>query len=309
MTPPEPHEDETGNVAARVRRSMDVLPPAERRAARTLLAAYPVAGLETVSRFAERAGVSAPTIVRLVARLGFSGYPEFQRSLRHEVDARMGSPVEQYAQDRRIPAGTAVLPYVSETFARILAATFDELPPTEFSAAVDLLCDPRRRILLAGGRFSRNVAVYLASHLQILRPDVRSVADGGVARLAAAADLRRGDVVVVFDFRRYDDDLLRLSRRVAEHGGVVVLFTDRWLSPVAEVARHVLPARVESPSPFDSLVPALALAEGVVTAVTERLGDAGRARAERIEAETAALRGDVDPATPPARNSIFSVER
>lgn len=271
---------------------MDALSPAERKAARTLLSAYPVIGLETVSRFAERAGVSAPTIVRFVARLGFSGYPEFQRSLRHEVDARMGSPVQQYAQERAIPEGEALLPYVSGTFAQMLASTFEDVPPSEFSGVVTLLCDPRRRILLVGGRFSRTLAVYLASHLQILRPDVHVVADEGVARVTTAADLRRGDVLVVFDYRRYDDDTLRLAHRAAASESVVVLFTDRWLSPVADVARHVLPARVESPSPFDSLVPALALAEAVVTAVTEELGDEGRARAERIETESVALRRD-----------------
>src|SRR5439155_534416 len=76
-----------------VRLRLDSLSPAERRLARVLLASYPIAGLESVARFAERAGVSPPTVTRFITKLGFHGYPEFQESLRHEVQARLSSPL------------------------------------------------------------------------------------------------------------------------------------------------------------------------------------------------------------------------
>ena len=46
-----------------------------------LLASYPIAGLESVARFAERAHVSPPTVTRFITKLGFRGYPEFQETL------------------------------------------------------------------------------------------------------------------------------------------------------------------------------------------------------------------------------------
>jgi DNA-binding MurR/RpiR family transcriptional regulator len=63
----------------------------------------------------------------------------------------------------------------------------------------------------------------------------------------------------------------------------VILFTDPWMSPAAEVAEVVIPSRVESPSPFDSMVPALAVVETLIAAVTERLGSSARKRLEAIE--------------------------
>ncbi|WP_308439835.1 MurR/RpiR family transcriptional regulator [Streptomyces zaomyceticus] len=51
--------------------------PVERRVARVLLAACPSVGLETVAAIADRAGVSAPTVLRFVACLGFAGFPDF----------------------------------------------------------------------------------------------------------------------------------------------------------------------------------------------------------------------------------------
>ena len=55
-------------VAEGVRAVLGDFSASERKVARSLLAAYPVAGLETVAQLAERAGVSPPTVVRFVSR-------------------------------------------------------------------------------------------------------------------------------------------------------------------------------------------------------------------------------------------------
>src|SRR4029077_16541449 len=83
-------------VAELVRSCLNGLSPAERKLARVLLASYPIAGLESVARFAERAGVSPPTVTRFITKLGFKGYPEFQEVLRQEVQARLSSPLARY---------------------------------------------------------------------------------------------------------------------------------------------------------------------------------------------------------------------
>src|ERR1700746_331058 len=86
-------------VGEGARHRLDSLSPAERRLARVLLASYPIAGLESVARFAERAGVSPPTVTRFITKLGFRGYPEFQENLRHEVQARLSSPLARYRDE------------------------------------------------------------------------------------------------------------------------------------------------------------------------------------------------------------------
>lgn len=276
-------------VAALVRAAMGGLSAGERKVARALLAAYPVAGLGTAAELGEQAGVSAPTVVRFVAHLGFPGYAAFQRALRHEVHVRMGSPLEQYAEQREVPPGEELLPFVSSTFARTLQASFAELPASEFERAVDLLADPRLHVHVVGGRFSHVLADYLVAHLQMLRAHVGTVPGDEFSRITLVTDARREDLLVVFDYRRYDPASVRLCSAAAAAGARVLLLTDPWLSPAAEVADVVLPTHVESPSPFDSLVPGMALVEALVTALTERLGDAGRARVERVEQVRTAL--------------------
>lgn len=276
-------------VAARTIAAMGSLSTGERKVARALLGTYPVAGLETVAELASRAEVSSPTVVRFVSRLGFDGYPTFQRALRHEVHARLGSPAEQYAQHSTLPEGGEQLPYLSSAFATVLQATFANTPADAFARATELMGSPRLRVHVVGGRFSHVLSDYLVAHLMLLRPRVFRVPDDEVSRIALVSDMSRDDLLVVFDYRRYDSATVRLASQASAAGSHVLLLTDPWLSPVSDVAEVVLPARVDSPSPFDSLVPALAQVEALVAALTELLGEAGRARVERAETVRAAL--------------------
>lgn len=266
-----------------VRDSLESLSSGERKVGRTLLANYPIAGLETVAELARRASVSPPTVVRFVARLGFTGYPDFQRRLMREVHERLGSPLEQYGRTE-LQSTDDDLARAARIFSTGIASTLDDLPQSEIDRAVALLSEPRQRIALLGGRFSRMLAEYLGAHLALLRRDVIVIDDSELARLAMISDVRPGDVLAVFDYRRYDPQIIGVAQQAAERGAEIVLFTDRWLSPAADVASTVLPAEVHAPSPFDSLVPALAVVEAVIAGVTDALGETGRQRLEAIEA-------------------------
>ena len=68
---------------------------AEKKVARTLIADYPTLGMQPIAKLSVKAKVSGPTVIRLVAKLGFSGYPEFQARLLSEIKFRHTSALEQ----------------------------------------------------------------------------------------------------------------------------------------------------------------------------------------------------------------------
>ncbi|MER6950604.1 MurR/RpiR family transcriptional regulator [Nonomuraea sp. NPDC000554] len=269
------------SVAERVRRGLDDASAGERLVARALLANYPAAGLETASRLAERAGVSAPTVVRFTARLGFPGYRAFQQALREEIEARRASPLTlgRHAAEGSLRVAAA------EVYRQRMDETFAALSDPELDRVTDLLSDPARRVTSVGGRYSHILAEYLDLHLRLLRPGTRVLDPRPEAMGAACVDAGRKDVVVVFDYRRYQRDIVSFARAAHARGAKVVLFTDPWLSPAADSAELVIPARVEAPSPFDSLVPAMALVETVVARVTARLGQDRLRRIEEISGD------------------------
>lgn len=279
----------SGALAEDIRHKLGELSPAERKVARVLLAGYPAAGFETVAVLAERAAVSAPTVIRFANRLGYRGFPDFQAALRAELDERNASPLSLYASadfgppPEETDTESALLRHGSQVFTSAVTATLAELPPHDFEHAVQLLADGKRRITLAGGRFTHLLAQYLGLHLMQLRDDVRFLPDRDVERTAVLAALTRRDVMVVFDYRRYEDDKTTMSSLVQEQGGKVILFTDSWLSPAAAHAEVVLPSQVAAPSPYDSLVPTLAVLETVVAGVMGTLGEGARSRMQHGE--------------------------
>jgi DNA-binding MurR/RpiR family transcriptional regulator len=267
------------SVFEAIRRELRNLTPSERKVARVLLSGRPTMGLESSARLAQFSGVSGPTVSRFVTRLGYASYADFQESLRHVLDQRVREPVDSYPS---VPAATAPAGDLTrrcrDTFVTGVTSSLDLLDDTEFDAAVSLLSDPKSRVMASGGWFSHHLASYLIALLQELRPDTHLVSRTTVDRSAALSDTRTDDVVVLFDFRRYESDTIALAREMRRVGARIILVTDRWLSPIAEMAKVVLPVSLESPSPFDSLTPAVALIETLMTGVVERTGEAGLAR-------------------------------
>lgn len=275
-----------GSVADLVRRSLGGLSVSERKVARALLAAYPVAGLETVARLAARAGVSGPTVVRFVARLGFDGYADFQRALREDLAAQAASPLALYERaDRRREGdrgGDDLVSRAGESARAATAATFASLSADEVERAVEVLATSRR-VLLSGGRYSVLLARYLHQHLEQLRPRATMVPEPVSSRAAALSELSRKDVVVLFDFRRYEPQARSLAQEARRRHARVLLFTDSYLSPVAATADVVLAADVSSVSPFDTMATSMFLVETCIAGVVERLGDEARDRMTQIE--------------------------
>jgi DNA-binding MurR/RpiR family transcriptional regulator len=267
-------------VTERVRRSLGELSRSERKVARALLSGPPTIGLESVSQLAARAEVSGPTVSRFVSRLGFDNYAGFQQALRDDLSARVLSPVEVY-RSHLADSDHAPLARAGNALADAVTGTLAQLSPPDFERASSLLADERHRVLVTGGWTSHLLAAMLTSLLRPFRDGVHHVPSLAAERAAALAELSRRDTVVLFDFRRYELDTFEFARLARDRGARLVLLTDPWLSPIADLADAVLPAQVDGPSPFESLTPTVALVETLATDVARRLGAAGNDRMER----------------------------
>ncbi|WP_439593759.1 MurR/RpiR family transcriptional regulator [Microbacterium sp.] len=275
---------ETG-VADAIRRGMGECSPAERKVARVLLAAYPSAGFETVAKLAERAGVSGPTVIRFVNRLGYKGFPDFQESLRRDLDERSASPLRIYESRQGAEPGTetSLRDRAASIAVDTLRRTFEGLTTHDLERCISLLAEAQGAIHISGGRYSQLLGRALALHLQQLRPRVQMLPDLPSTRAAVLEDLGRRDVMVLFDYRRYEDETLLLARHARARRASIILFTDAWLSPISSVADVVLTSETRAPSPFDALTPVMALVETVVAGCFEALGDAATKRMARAD--------------------------
>ncbi|YBV96573.1 MurR/RpiR family transcriptional regulator [Phyllobacteriaceae bacterium JZ32] len=253
----------------------------ERRAAQTLIAHYPLIGLKTVADFSAQAGVSSPTILRFVARLGFSSYPGFQAALQEELAAQIQSPLTRNLAPQSARPQSAFA-QVDATLDNI-RESFSHLPETQIAEIVAMLGRQRSCIHLVGGRFTDPIARYMAAHLQIIRADVFHLEGQESNWRDRLIDMGKRDVLVIFDIRRYQESLIRLAEKAQARGVEIVLLTDQWLSPIARVARHVIAGRTGVPSAWDSTAALFVIAETLIAEVTRHTEETASKRIREME--------------------------
>ncbi|MGH6810432.1 MAG: MurR/RpiR family transcriptional regulator [Ensifer adhaerens] len=256
---------------------------AERQLAETLLDNYPVSGLGSITTVAENAGVSTPTVARMVQKLGFKGFPDFQSRLHQELEATISNPISKHDRWAASAPGTHTLNRFADAAMNNMRETLAQIEPQEFDEAVALVADRRRNVYLLGGRITRAVADYLFTHLQVIRPGVTEIASNASAWPHYVLDMRHGDVLILFDIRRYEQEMETLAKSARERGVEIVLFTDRWISPVAKSASKVFRSQIEVPSAWDSSVVILFLVEALIEAVQSTNWDATRDRMKTLE--------------------------
>ena len=268
-------------VAELISDRIDAMPAGERRAAQALIASYPVIGLKTVAEFSQAAGVSSPTILRFVARLGFQNYPEFQAALQDELAAQLQSPASRAGLSQ--PSRKGRTPATVEATLENIRETFRHVSEKQIADIVTLLAQPNADVFLIGGRFTDPIARYMAAHLTIIRPRVLHLVGQESNWRDRLIDMGKRDVVVIFDIRRYQESLLRFTEKAHQRGVHIVLVTDQWLSPIARFARHVIAGRTAVPSPWDSSAALFVVAEMLIGELTRRLESESARRIGEME--------------------------
>ncbi len=272
-------------VVDQLRESLGSFPVTERRVAHRLLAEYPMAGLQSATDLARTVGVSTPTVLRMVSRLGFESYADFQRRLRDELTAQLSSPLQKPVATQT--AGRRAQPHahtaMGEAIARNVQETFANLSAHELEQVTKLLGDRKNRVHMVGGRFTGALARYFSVQMRIIRPDVSHLQDQEANWNDQLLDMDHRDVLLIFDIRRYQLSLQKLAEAATAQQVRVLLITDQWLSPIAKVAKHVLPARVVVPSVWDSSAALMAICEALLAAITRDNWDYAQKRMRNLE--------------------------
>ena len=262
------------------------LTPSEEKIVQALLTDYPTAGLGTATALAKRAGVSDPTVVRLVMKLGFEGYPGFQAKLLAEVEARLHSPLLMM-EAKRLESGNTADGIATSYLHSVVACmerTITGTPAMSYERAARLVSEAKGSVFLLGGRFSRHIAGMLSGYVTQMRSDVHDIGVLSAQSFDQLIDMDNRDVLVVFDYRRYQRDVVAFAEQAAARGVKILLFTDPWLSPISDYAEVTLSSAIDVTSPYDTLAPAVGQIEALAAHLIARMDDDTRTRIEELEA-------------------------
>lgn len=272
-------------VRSLIEHNLSGLSSSEIRIARIIVEKYPVSALGGIEELARLGEVSAPTVTRFVRRLGFSKFAEFQRAIRLEVQDAEASPL---ALLRRHQGATAAAKTLDGALLANLANSISVIPTKSnaqgFDAAAKLLADERRRVFILGGRWSAIAAQYLGYQLSSLRGEVHVLlpqASGVVED--RIADVMPRDVLFAFDFRRYQASTIRMCEAARARKSKVIVMTDPELSPACEVADVSFAVAVATTTPLDTLVPAIAACDALLSRLVKPLGKSASRRMAVLE--------------------------
>lgn len=265
----------TNSIYELLLKMFDKLTPTERKTARVLLDDFPMAGLETVARFAKLANVSGPTILRFVNKLGFKGYVEFQNQLRQELKARLATPIQKnisipktqkkyYSTDENISK-------FSDEVCQNIKRSLHNIPTSEITAVTQALGNDKQTVFLIGGRYTDILARHFYLHLRAIRSKIIHVEGQSSIWSEYILDIKKNDIVIIFDIRRYQDDLTLFAQQALKRGARIILFTDSWFSPISQLASHVFSLQIKVPSNWDSSAAILVLIDIILAKLTKDL--------------------------------------
>lgn len=266
----------------RIESMSDSFTPAERQLRSVILADYPFAALEPFQELSRRANVSAPSISRFVAKLGYRGFQDFQQSLVRELRDRRSSPID--LREKRVFGGEDALSAHLSRASALTQELAERMPRAQFDRICELLGDPKRRIHAIGGRMSDSLADFFIRHLRQIRAGAHHIPSDREMWPDHVLRLRPRDVLLIVDFRRYQPNLAELAAQARARKARTIVITDQWISPAAKGATELVSVPIDSGSLWDSYAPAFALMEALLVALAERDWEATRARIEAWDA-------------------------
>lgn len=221
--------------AVRLQAVYDGLRKAERCAADYLLAHPEAIHNLSIVNFAERAGCSEATIVRLSKRMGYEGYPELKAEFRPSED---GGDIFEYRGLRPDDGPAAVMKKILDASAQAISDTGSVIDATAYEGALKALCRARTIMFCGVG----NAAVVAQeAYLQWVRigfPATYAVDPD--LQLVLASQLRPGDVLVAISHTGQTRTLLSVVREASRAGATVVGITNFPLSALAKQSQFVL---------------------------------------------------------------------
>lgn len=222
------------------------LKTAERKAADYLLA-FPGGIPElTIVDYADRAGCSEATIVRLSKRLGYEGYPELKAAFAAAFSA--GGLADGLLEYRGLKADDepeAAMRKVFDATAQAIRDTAAVIDAGAYRRALEALCSAPSIMFSGVGDAS---VVAQEAYFRWLRVGQRSLfsADHDI-QLILASKLKPGDALLAVSHSGQTRSLLAIVREAEKAGATVIALTNYPLSALAKRSSCVLQTAVFTP--------------------------------------------------------------
>ena len=220
--------------------------------------------LLSVRELGRRLKVDPATALRVILKMGFESYREFQHYL-HELSVSQATSLDTMQTSKT--KGASLSAHVREAVdldVRNLQRLRNALD-CERIASLARRIHRARRIIILGGDLASNLVGYLHYHLILLAlPAVAATSSGEAMHLTRSAE--KDDLVLAISFRRGLRQTVEGLRQARANGAYCVGIADTLVSPVARFSHECLIASVETPGFGASYAAPMSLLNGILAA-------------------------------------------
>lgn len=233
---------------------------------------YPHGLLESATQIANKVGVSASTVVRFFAKLGYASFHDVQREVRLDIASKLASPSQRAHLATTL--GQSPETALDQAIAwdkQNIDAMRAQIDDAEFNQIVELITRPTRgTIYIIAAKNSQAVALYLGTHLNMCAPNIRILDTSDASLADNLLWATSNDILLAFSIRRYSKMVFRAVEHFRSIGATVVGFTDSATSPIQQYADHSITIFTRSDSPFDSYTSVFCLCNALISAVASK---------------------------------------
>ncbi len=247
----------------------------------------------TARQLAQSCGVSESTVMRFVTALGYTGYPDFLRTLRgivnYELTAveRLEITPQEKKRKRRGRKAERLARKTILTEIENLRRLYDHFSEEDFDRAVEEIAKAEH-VSIVGFRVSASLATYFGYILKKVKESTTVMTSGGSTVYEELDRMGRKSLVIALGFRRYPNELIDVLRYCKSRGLKIVAVTDSMISPVAALADLILTVEFEGESFVDTFAAPMCLVNALIaeTAMKDKKKSLGMLnRLEKIAEE------------------------
>jgi DNA-binding MurR/RpiR family transcriptional regulator len=223
-----------------------------------LLQAYPLSLLQNASEIADELDVNTTTVTRFFPKIGYSNIREAITDFRHDFAFMDNSPLDRFHNQGLETTGVAdSVSKVMEMDWSNIQNTMSVLSEETVATFFELIEDRSKAIYTLGTRKEFSLAYYFFVQISSFRNDTRLLNPSNL--IDQLANIQPGEILIVFDFRRYSRFHETACRYVSEAGGKVIVFADSPIAPAANLADCLFLINTSGPSVFNSYTAGMTL--------------------------------------------------
>ncbi len=233
---------------------------------------YEKASFMTAASLGKAVGVSESTVVRFASNIGFEGYPELQKYLQEMVKSHLTSVQRMDVAASRFE-GDDMLDNAFAADIEMIKATRDGISRDAFEKSADAI-NNAKKIYILGVRSSAALASFAAFYFRFLYENVVLVDTSATSEIFEQMfHIGSDDVCIAISFPRYSTQTVKALSFAKDRGATIISITDGEMSPIAQLATHLLVAKSSMVSFVDSLVAPLSLINALVAAAARKKQD------------------------------------